>query len=202
MEALFNNSLFNQSEFNQGPDSNVNLQINISGKSTVELDVLKVSFSFDEQVIISCSSTVYVKLNVKEAIDYSTLGNVIGNRRRNVTYKYKVITDPISNISFLDNHFNLLSLFSSFQHVEQARNYVEREATQDIIEIVNDYNRSWLNGYVIDPFGNLGDLANISQYDRGYVQQNATGEFKNKDGVFAIYIGKDYNYNDFNIEGE
>lgn len=194
MESLFNNTLFNQSEFNQGPESTVNLSVDITGSSNVEISVINVDFDLEE-IDITGSSNVYIKLTIKPTIDYSTLGNIVRGRRRDVCYKYVVITEPVSSISFLDDHFNLLSLFSSFQHVEQAKNYVERTSTQDIIEIVNDTNRSWKNGYIVDPFGNLGDLANVEQYDRGYIQNNATGEFKNKDGQFAIYIGKDYNYN-------
>lgn len=130
--------------------------------------------------------------------DTSSILNLF-NSRRQVAYKFTVNEIDYKN-DFLNSHYKLLNMLQSFQNIKITLEYVRRKATTDLQTLGFDdtSNRNWYNGYIIDPINptKLGDLANLTTGDKGFVQSNALGYFKNKDGQFAIYIGKDYNYND------
>lgn len=124
------------------------------------------------------------------------------NTRRQVAYKF-VVGDVDYKNDIMNTHYKLLKMLQSFQNINSTLQYVRRKATEDldVLGFNDETNRVWRNGHVIDPINSniKGDLAYLQTGDKGFVASGATGEFKNKDGQFAIYIGKNFNY-DSNVE--
>lgn len=106
-------------------------------------------------------------------------------------YNKRISNTQSTGNDIIDEYFKIINLYRSLKDTDKSLSSVRRNARRRLEAYGIYEDQTDVSGNPVDPiFSSDEDIKNAPVGLRGYVSSGATGVFKNKDGWYAIYLGK------------